>query len=164
MKTVKKNISRLRALSGLLLYHSVVPSSTSKWPSESFLGFLDFEIFFFKVEILAVFWNLKKSYIHQISLSSTSHLNVKKRLLLLSEAFNKFFRRLVVDLIHQVHKKNILLLFDYENGRSILTLKNSPKRGKISILKKIYLENGKSAGPQNLLVCSTHGCYKLVNL
>ena len=57
-----------------------------------------------------------------------------------------------------------MLLFDSENGRSILTLKKSPIRGKISTLKKKYLENGKSHAPKNLPVCSTHGYYKLVNL
>ena len=38
-------------------------TTRGKWPSESFLAFLVFEIFFFKVEIFAYFCNLKKSYV-----------------------------------------------------------------------------------------------------
>ncbi len=97
-KNTKSNTSRHRALSRLLLYNFVVPSSTSKWPSESFLRFFLFEIWSLKVEILAFFFDLKKSYFHKKSLSSTSHLNVQKRLLLLSDAAGTFFTSIAVNI------------------------------------------------------------------
>ena len=80
-----------------------------------FLGFLVFGYIFFKVEIFAFFCDLKKSYLHQISLSSTSRLNVKTRLLLRSEGSRRFFRSIVVDLIDRLHET--------KNSASILTLK-----------------------------------------
>ena len=106
------DISRYTNRYKLLLDHFVVPGSTSKWHNESFLGFLVFEIFFFKVEIFAVFCDLKKSYRHQISEASTSRLHVKTRLLLLSEASTMFFRSVPVDFeTLDVHRKKFCSYF-----------------------------------------------------
>ena len=106
-KTIKQRSSRNKRAASLQISQNVVLKSATHW--FFFVGFVALlcsEKFLSQVEILFYFVYLLKSYLLEISMSSTSHVKVKTRLLPLSEAFWKFLRLTAVDLIRQMHQKN----------------------------------------------------------
>ena len=158
-KTLNPNISSYRGSSRLSFCHFVVPSSTSKRQSESLLGHLCFEIFFFKVEISSLFSFLKKSYLHKFFMSSPSRVYVKKRLLYLSEGSSTCRWNFYVHYILQLRlKKKFCHLLTHKMGGPFLTTKKAQKGQNfdfISTLKKKYLQIPKSYDALNLQVGST---------